>query len=37
MKKTGCKEVAPNHGDAADRPNRHQNCFRNFAAGLPGR
>ncbi len=29
--------MLPNHGDAADRPNRHPNCFRNLATVLPGR
>jgi hypothetical protein len=31
------REVWPNKGDAADRSNRHPNCFRNLAAVLPGR
>jgi hypothetical protein len=29
--------VPSNNGDAADRPNRHPNCFRNLAAGSVGR
>ncbi|MFN2238737.1 MAG: trypsin-like serine protease [Thermoanaerobaculia bacterium] len=29
-------QAGANNSDAADRSNRHQNCFRNFAAGSPG-